>query len=187
MKIYNKEMSFCELLVKIRNFTLGFLYSLRFDECKRIQVVGKIKIRKKNGYIKVGRCLVWPGVVINIKGRDEHAKAVLEIGERCTIGDRTEFHVSDRVSIGNNVIIAWDCVILDHSYHRINKEPEKVKPVVIEDNVWIACRSIILPGVRISSNSVVGAGSVVTKDVPPNSMVAGNPARFIKEIKSWES
>ena len=69
MKIFNRGMTFYELLVKTRNLALGFLYSIRFDECKRIQVVGRIKIKKNNGYIKVGRCLIWPGVVMNIKGK----------------------------------------------------------------------------------------------------------------------
>ena len=186
MKIY-KDFTPIELLIKIKNLTFGLYYSIRFDAFKRIQVVGRIKIIKRYGYLKVGRCLFWPGVVINIKGRDKINKGVLTIGDRCTIGDRTEIHVSEKVSIGNNVIIGWDCVILDHAYHKIKGEDEKVKPVIIEDDVWIACRAIILPGVRISSNSIVAAGSVVTKDVPPGSLVAGNPAKVVRAINGWES
>lgn len=186
MKLYN-GLTLSELIVKFKNYMVGLFYSIRFDESKWIQSVGRIRIKKKHGYVKAGKCLFWPGVVINIKGRDRNNKGVLEIGDSTTIGDRTEFHIAEKISIGNNVVIAWDCVILDHSYHKIKGEPEKIKPVVIEDNVWIACRSIILPGVRISSNSVVAAGSVVTKDVPPNTLVAGNPARILREIDGWES
>ena len=59
-------------------------------------------------------------------------------------------------------------------------------PFVIEDNVWIGINSTILPGVRIGYGAIVGAGSVVTKDVPAMTIVAGNPARIIKEIETSE-
>ena len=71
---------------------------------------------------------------------------------------------------------------MDKNYHGIGNEPEVVKPIVIEDDVWIGCRAIALPGVIIGKNSVVAAGSVVTKNVPPNTMVGGNPAKLIKNI-----
>jgi maltose O-acetyltransferase len=64
-----------------------------------------------------------------------------------------------------------------------NQGLEVAKPILIEDNVWIGGSAILLPGVRIGKNSVIGAGAVVTRDVPANTLVAGNPAVIIKEIK----
>lgn len=106
------------------------------------------------------------------------------MGHHCNIGDRAEIHVADRVTLGNNVIMAWDCALMDHDYHCLG-DRERIKPVIIEDNVWIGCRAIILPGVHIGRDSVIGAGSVVTRDVPPQTLVAGNPARPIRLIDGW--
>jgi maltose O-acetyltransferase len=72
--------------------------------------------------------------------------------------------------------------------HALQAEPriqgrEVAKPIVIEDNVWLGGGAILLPGVRIGRNAVVGAGAVVARSVPPNTVVAGNPARVIREIE----
>ena len=66
----------------------------------------------------------------------------------------------------------------------VNKVIKMIKPVVIGDDVWIGQRVVILPGIKIGSHSIIGAGSVVTKDVDKYSVVAGNPARLIKQRKS---
>jgi acetyltransferase-like isoleucine patch superfamily enzyme len=58
----------------------------------------------------------------------------------------------------------------------------KDKPIIIEENVWIGANAVILPGVKIGKNSIIGAGAIVTKDVPPNVVVAGNPAKIIKKL-----
>ncbi|MCW4005853.1 MAG: acyltransferase [Candidatus Bathyarchaeota archaeon] len=107
--------------------------------------------------------------------------ALLRIGEGSQIGDRTEIHAGEKVVIGNHVLVSWDCTILDRDYHGIHGKPEKTAPVIIEDNVWIGCRAIILKGVRIGHDAIVGAGSVITKDVDAGSIVAGNPAKVIKK------
>jgi acetyltransferase-like isoleucine patch superfamily enzyme len=80
-------------------------------------------------------------------------------------------------------------MIADYDGHPLSPEhrheppaPEDIRPVVIEDGVWIAARAIILKGVTIGRGSVVGAGAVVTADVPPRTVVAGNPAKVIKNI-----
>ena len=73
----------------------------------------------------------------------------------------------------------------NHNYiqkeKNINTQGYNTAPVKIENNVWIGACSIILPGVTINSNSIIGAGSIVTKDVPSNSIFAGNPAELIKK------
>ncbi len=148
---------------------------------------GSLRVVKKNGEVIIGdRTALWPGVKLSCIGTPAQ-KATLKIGARCSIGDRTEIHCSDSVSIGNEVIIAWDCNILDRDYHATDAGPEKTAPVVIGNRVWIGCRAIILKGIRIGDNAIVAAGSVVTKDVPPNTLVAGNPARVRKIVKGWRT
>lgn len=87
----------------------------------------------------------------------------------------------DLVTIGNNVNIAPNTAIYTVDF--TNQDLIfKTQPVKIEDNVWIGANSIILPGVTIGKNSIVGAGSVVTKNIPENMVVVGNPARILRPI-----
>ena len=94
------------------------------------------------------------------------------------------------IEIGNNVMIGPNVNIFTINHDIRAKERNQFvtyyKPITICDNVWIGGNSTILPGVTIGKNSVVGAGSVVTKDVPPNVLVAGNPAKFIRNIDNEE-
>jgi acetyltransferase-like isoleucine patch superfamily enzyme len=89
--------------------------------------------------------------------------------------------------IGDRVIIAWDCNILDRDYHSIDGTEERTAPVRIGDDVWIGCRSIVLKGVSIGDGAIVAAGSVVVKDVPAHTLVAGNPAQIKKSVVGWAS
>lgn len=99
------------------------------------------------------------------------------------------------VTIGNNVIFAQNIVAsgLNHEYRDVNtpihQQPILTAPIVIEDDCWIAANSVITAGVTIGKHSVVAAGAVVTKDIPPYSVAVGNPARVIKrydfEQKDW--
>ncbi len=89
------------------------------------------------------------------------------------------------LSIGNNVTITKDCKIFVHNgavsqLKRMGVEKDLIAPVKIKDDVFIGSGSIVLPGIEIGSNSIIGAGSVVTKSVPGNCIVAGNPAKVIK-------
>lgn len=94
------------------------------------------------------------------------------------------------IEIGNNVMIGPNVNIFTINHDIRAKERNQFvtyyKPITICDNVWIGGNSTILPGVTIGKNSVIGAGSVVTKDVPPNVLVAGNPAKFIRDIDNEE-
>jgi acetyltransferase-like isoleucine patch superfamily enzyme len=109
-------------------------------------------------------------------------EAALVIGDRVSIGDRTQIHCGERVTIGAGTLISWDCVIMDRDYHNPDGGAERTAPVVIGKNVWVGCRAIILKGVTIGDGAVVGAGSVVTRDVPPCTLVAGNPARVVRQL-----
>lgn len=99
----------------------------------------------------------------------------------CTILDCNEVRIDHHVMIGPAVQI-YTVAHLLQAEARIQGW-EVARPVVIEDNVWVGGGAILLPGVRIGRNAVVGAGAVVSRSVPANTVVAGNPARVIREIE----
>lgn len=100
------------------------------------------------------------------------------------------------VTIGNNVMLAQNIVLsgLNHQYQNvempISEQPVTTRPIVVEDECWIGANAVVTAGVTIGRHSVVAGGSVVTKSVPPYSVVAGNPARVIKRYnavtQNWE-
>lgn len=108
------------------------------------------------------------------------------IGKGCMIQQGCVFFDRGGITIGDNVQIApkVNLVTLNHDLSAGgNRKATYCKPIVIEDNVWIGIDATILPGVTLGRNCVVAAGSVVTKDVPANVIVAGNPAKIVKRIK----
>lgn len=128
----------------------------------------------------------------------DRENSYVSIGDRTFIG-RSTIVCADKVEIGNDVLISWGCTIVDHNSHSIDWSSRKsdvidwargekswsgvkVMPVKISDRVWIGFNAIILKGVTIGQGAIVGAGSVVTRDVPPYTIVAGNPARIVREI-----
>ena len=110
-------------------------------------------------------------------------KGTLSVGRNSRLNG---VHISAQLNIriGDNVRIAPYTIILDSDFHDIKDHFSDgvAKEVIIEDNVWLATRTTILKGVTVGSGSVVATGSVVTRDVPPNCIVAGIPARVIKRI-----
>ncbi len=108
------------------------------------------------------------------------------------IGDHTRIGLHNTiigpVKIGSHVNLAQGITVtaLNHNFDdtekRIDEQGVSTKPVTIEDDVWVGANAVILPGVTIGNHCVVAAGAVVTKDVPPHSLVAGVPAKVIKQI-----
>ena len=110
----------------------------------------------------------------------------ISLGHRVYININCTFLDGGLITIGNDCLIGPNVQILTIN-HAVSPEARLDKanftsPVTIEDNVWIVAGAIILPGVSIGKGAVIGAGSVVTKDVPSNTLFAGNPARYIRDI-----
>lgn len=87
-----------------------------------------------------------------------------------------------KITIGDNVRVGANVTIIDGDAHQDDPRSGKNKPIVIEDNVWVGANVTVLKGVTIGKNSLVGAGSVVTKDIPANVVAAGNPCRVVKQL-----
>ena len=106
----------------------------------------------------------------------------LEIGKHCCINVNFSVTCGESIKIGDNVFIGQNVSIRDtHGDHFINTPGYKnTKPVEIGDHVWIASDAMIMPGVKIGAGAIVAARSLVTKDVPPCTMVAGVPAKVIR-------
>lgn len=129
-------------------------------------------------------------------------ECTIKIGRDGYIGDHTRLWAAKQIEIGDRVLIAHNVNIFDTTTHPMDKKTrhehecvvkklgmprEKYptideSPVKIENDVWIGCNSLVMRGVTIGEGAIVAAGSVVTKDVPPNTVVAGNPARVIKDL-----
>ena len=157
----------------------------------RVRVYGKGKLILAdditiNSHIRYNPIGGQSGCIFNV---GEGAKIVIGCGTGIS---NTAFCAYQKIEIGEDVYIGGNCYIYDTDFHSLRKEDRmknpdthiETKPVYIADGVWLGASVIVLKGVTIGENSVVGAGSVVTKDIPPNQVWAGNPARYIKDIPS---
>lgn len=107
----------------------------------------------------------------------------VKIGQNVVIMNNFQCMSAGGLSIEDNVMIAINCTILTNNHDLQDRAIITCKPVRIKKYAWVGANVTILPGVTIGENAVVGAGSIVTKDVPDNAIVAGNPARLIRMIK----
>jgi maltose O-acetyltransferase len=111
----------------------------------------------------------------------------IRIGRNAVINIGCFFDLNAQIEIGNHVALGHEVMILTSSHHIGGAEhragPLYTAPVKICDGAWIGSRSVILPGITIGEGSVVGAGAIVTKDVPPHALVGGVPARTIRTVE----
>ena len=207
MKILNVLLKKIDLVfTKLNNAFYWRFNKIKFAS-KNIQF-GKNLIVKGSIYLNINsNSQVKIGDNCNIKSGQNHnpisrniktsitleERAMLEIGNSVGLSSVCIW-VHDSVRIGNNVNIGADTIIMDsdaHSLdylHRQNIDTDLLnknnKEIIIGDDVLIGMRSMILKGVTIGDRSIIGSGSIVTRDVPPDTVVGGNPAKFIKNLNS---
>jgi acetyltransferase-like isoleucine patch superfamily enzyme len=136
--------------------------------------------------------------IVNARISFDREGATVIVGDRCYIGT-SHLVCAERIILGDDVVISWGVTIVDHNSHAIAWEERrtdvldwargtknwanvKTAQVTLGDRTWVGFNAIILKGVTIGEGAIVAAGAVVTKDVPPNSIVAGNPARVIRTL-----
>jgi acetyltransferase-like isoleucine patch superfamily enzyme len=127
------------------------------------------------------RCEIEAGVWFKVVADD----AVCRVGDFAFFGRGAELDIAQRVEIGDRVMIAPGTFITDHQHQifaeeGIGDQGCRSAPVIIEAGAWLGAHCVVLPGVRIGRGAVVGAGAIVTRDVPPEAIVAGIPARVLR-------
>lgn len=147
-----------------------------------VRVLGTPRI-VNHGYMKLGAHTLLRSAVVPVELATELG-ARLEIGASCMINYGVSLGCTKSIIIGDRCRLGPYVMVVDSGFHELydrDKRPES-QPVVLEDDVWIGAKASVMPGVRIGRASVVGAGSVVTKNVPPFTVVAGVPAVPIKTL-----
>ncbi len=161
------------------------LFSRRFTIGNGLRITGKF-LPSGPGTIVVGKNVISDGGPHAVTLFTHTPQAELRIGDNVFLNG-ARFGCSQRIEVGEKCILA-DCRIFDTDMHAIGPDRHSkdavvaTAPVRIERNVWIGAAVIILKGVTIGENSVIGAGAVVARDVPPNCIAAGNPARVVKHL-----
>lgn len=193
-----KYNNICKQIIKTEKGKLFYNAGTRLCLAKEAKVILNDELHMGyNAFIDNGRTSILrvddkAQVIVNGKfkafyGADiicfKNSKLTLEGG---FINSDVKIRCFEGITIGKGAKISHNVTIMDGDGHSIEYDGYiSVKPIVIEDDVWIGTKAIILKGVTIGEGSIVAAGSVVTKDVPSHSLVAGNPAKVIKENIRW--
>ena len=206
--MYVKALRFCSKICSSLyigwNKIYFFLNNIKYG--KNFRVFNHLYLKIHVGaLVQIGNnCTIMSGAGLNPLSRNIKTciyvgkKATLKLGNDVGISSSTLW-VKESVSIGNSVAIGADCIIMDTDAHNLdwkircseetNEYGESVDmvtaasaPIVIEDNVLVGARCIILKGVTIGARSIIGSGSIVTKDIPSDCIAAGNPCKVIKRI-----
>jgi carbonic anhydrase/acetyltransferase-like protein (isoleucine patch superfamily) len=163
---------------------------------KRVSIEGTPIIDARRGT----RIVIGDEVTLNSSNRGYHLNMYSPVklltdrpGAVISIGERTRIHGSclhayASISIGRQCLIAANCQLTDGHGHDLSFEDVEnrintigdCRPIVVEDCVWIGANCLVMPGVTIGRGTVIGAGSIVTKDIPPMVVAAGNPAQIIR-------
>ena len=150
----------------------------------RVRLRGRPSVRNR-GRMTIARRVQLISTIATLELVSEPG-GTLEIGEATLVNFGSSLVAHELVRIGADCHIGPYTIILDNAYHRV--EPERrlerppSEPIIVEDNVWIGARSMLMPGVTVGRDSCVAAGSIVTTSVAPRTLVAGVPARPIRQL-----
>ena len=195
--IKKKILRLLELMQIPVNFVYSVSHGLKYDASWRFRGLPWIKRAGKDSKISIGRNFVANsrirfnsfGIIQRVVIRTVRDGAKIAIGDDVGVSGCT-ISASDAITIGDRVLIGSGAVIVDQDAHPIDPDERrkglgavKHAPVVIEDDVFIGARSIILKGVTVGKGSTIGAGSVVVKSIPPYSIAAGNPAKVLRRLR----
>jgi acetyltransferase-like isoleucine patch superfamily enzyme len=156
---------------------------------ERVPYITGAPVIRVGDHVRIGG---WLGIMAS----SASSKPTLEIGDETFIGHLSKLTIARSLRIGARCYIAGEAYITDSDGHPLDAErrsrheppgEEGIAPVVIEDDVWLGPRTIVLKGVTIGTRTVVGAGSVVTKSLPPDCLAGGIPARVIRKLSPTES
>jgi acetyltransferase-like isoleucine patch superfamily enzyme len=140
------------------------------------------------GEVVLGEGVSLNGTVVPIE-MVTYTSGRIEIGNRTFINYGSSIAARASVKIGCHCHLGHYTFVMDNDQHDVVRHTElpESDPVIIEDHVWIGSKAVILAGVRIGSRAVIGAGSIVTKDIPPRCVAAGNPARVLRHLTELDS
>jgi acetyltransferase-like isoleucine patch superfamily enzyme len=135
------------------------------------------------GEVVLGEGVTLVGTVVPVE-LVTYSSGRIEIGNHTFINYGSSIAARASVKIGSYCHLGHYTFVMDNDQHDVVRRMELPQsyPVVIEDHVWIGAKAVILPGVHIGSRAVIGAGSIVTKDIPPRCVAAGNPARVLRHL-----
>lgn len=162
------------------------------------KIKGRIERRHPMASVCIGQNSLIAGVLVV-----ETEKSRLTIGNRVFIGGQSLIDCLQQITIEDDVLISYQVIIMDSDNHSLRASERrgdlerwrnqkydwssvKSSPILIRSNAWIGARAIITKGVTIGEGGIVASGSVVTKDVPPFTIVAGNPAQVVRELRPDE-
>jgi acetyltransferase-like isoleucine patch superfamily enzyme len=187
------------LFAKARNRAIARLLRTLPGGPREIDVADSVRVRVLGLFRSPpSRLVIGVGSIVYADIRADRPGAQVIIGARTFIG-RSTLVAAERIVIGDDVLISSGCHIVDHDSHSIVWEERaqdvtdwgmgrknwvhvRVEPVIVRAKAWIGIRAMILRGVTVGEGAIVGGGSVVTRDVPPFTIVAGNPARVIRQM-----
>lgn len=156
----------------------------------KIHCYGRVKIVKcTKSIMKIGENVTFRSMATsNLIGINRpciistlNSGAIVEIGDGCGFSG-TVLGCFNKIILGKNVRCGANTLITDSDWHLDDPRSSTPRPVIIEDNVWLGVNVIVLKGVTIGENSVIGAGSIVTRNIPANVIAAGNPCKVISNI-----
>jgi acetyltransferase-like isoleucine patch superfamily enzyme len=147
-----------------------------------VRLLGRLHVAGA-GELVLGHGVTLIGTVVPVE-LVTYTSGRIEIGDHTFINYGCSIAARSSIKIGSRCHLGHYTFIMDNDQHDVVRHSElpPSAPVVIEDNVWIGSKAVILPGVRIGRQAVIGAGSIVTNDIPPRCVAAGNPARVLRSL-----